>query len=192
MAKAFYQRALAANGQFRPAMQRMASLGAVGSTYALREPAAADATPVVAHPEVKHADAAPVAAASIDGASDDLVLRPAILDVGKKKKAPPQDAPMHVVSFVPPEPSAGGTRNCGCLIQLGAWRSQGDASIGWDRVAAQAGGLLGGATPRIVEADVPGKGHFWRLRTQAPSGTSAADFCAQLHAKGLSCIVAKS
>jgi hypothetical protein len=136
--------------------------------------------------------AAPVAAASIDGASDDLVLRPAILDVGKKKKASPQEAPMHIVSFVPPEPSAGGTRNSGGLIQLGAWRSQGDAAIGWDRVAAQAGDLLGGATPRIVEADVPGKGHFWRLRTQAPAGTSAADFCAQLHAKGLSCIVAKS
>lgn len=78
------------------------------------------------------------------------------------------------------------------MVQLGAWRDQGDAALGWDKVAAQAGELLSGATPRIVEADIPGKGRFWRLRTQAPSGTSAADFCSQLHTKGLSCIAAKS
>jgi tetratricopeptide (TPR) repeat protein len=193
MAKAFYQRALAANGQFTPATQRMASLDSVGNTYALREPGMADAMPVVAHRETKRPDPAPVATASVDGASDDLVLRPAILDVGKKKKTPPQhEAPMRVASFVPPEPSAGSPGNSGDLIQLGAWRNQGDAAMGWDKATAQAGDLLNGATPRIVEADIPGKGHFWRLRTQAPSGTAAADFCTQLRSKGLSCIVAKS
>ena len=192
MAKAFYQRALAANGQFTPATQRMAALGAVGSTYALREPGAVDAPPVVVHQEVKRPETAPIAAASVEGASDDLVLRPAILDVGKKKKPLPREASLHVASFVPPEPSAGTARNSGELVQIGAWRSQSDAAIGWDKAAAQAGDLLSGATPRIVEADVPGKGHFWRLRTQAPSGTAAADFCAQLRSKGLSCIVARS
>ena len=191
MAKAFYQRALAANGQFTPATQRMASLGAIGNTYALREPGAADPAPPIARREPKRSEPAPVATASVDGASDDLVLRPAILDV-KKKKTPAHEASMHVASFVPPEPSAGAARNNGDLVQLGAWRDQGDAALGWDKVAAQAGDLLNGATPRIVEADVPGKGHFWRLRTQAPFGTSAADFCTQLRNKGLSCIAAKS
>lgn len=191
MAKAFYQRALAANGQFTPAMQRMASLGTVGNTYALREPGAADPVPAVTHREPKHSEPPLVATASVDGASDDLVLRPSILDV-KKKKSPMREASAHVASFVPPEPSAGAAGNSGDMVQLGAWRDQGDAALGWDKVAAQAGELLSGATPRIVEADIPGKGRFWRLRTQAPSGTSAADFCSQLHTKGLSCIAAKS
>ena len=122
----------------------------------------------------------------------DVAIAVSILDVGKKKKPLPREASLHVASFVPPEPSAGTARASGELVQLGAWRSQSDAAIGWDKAAAQAGDLLNGATPRIVEADVPGKGHFWRLRTQAPSGTAAADFCAQLRSKGLSCIVARS
>jgi tetratricopeptide (TPR) repeat protein len=192
MAKAFYQRSLAANGQFTLAVQRMASLGTVGNTYALREPGTVDATPAVVHREAKRAEPAPLAAsATVEGASDDLVLRPAILDAGKKK-TPTREASMHVASFVPPEPSAGAAGNNGDLVQLGAWRNQGDAAIGWDKAAAQAGALLNGATPRIVEADVPGKGHFWRLRTQAPAGINATDFCTQLRTKGLSCIAARS
>lgn len=193
MAKAFYQRSLAANGQFTLAAQRMASLGAVGNTYALREPSAGDAAPAAVHREAKRAESTPpTTSATVEGASGDLVLRPAILDVGKKKKTPTREASMHVASFIPPEPSAGTAPNNGDVVQLGAWRNQGDAAMGWDKAAAQAGELLSGATPRIVEADVPGKGHFWRLRTQAPSGTSAADFCTQLRTKGLSCIAARS
>ena len=190
MAKAFYQRALAANGQFTPATQRMASLSAIGNSYTLREPGTADSAPAVAHREPKRPEPPPVVTASADGAADDLVLRPAILDV--KKKTPPHEVTMHVASFTPPEPSAGAAGNSGDMVQLGAWRDQGDAAIGWDKVAAQAGALLNGATPRIVEADIPGKGHFWRLRTQAPSGVSAADFCTRLRTKGLSCIAARS
>mgnify|MGYP001598072411 CR=1 FL=1 len=191
MAKAFYQRALAANANFASAGKRMAALGAVGDTYTLHAPEDAKTAPVVAQQEVKRPQPAPQATASAEGAQDDLVLRPAILDVGKKK-APPREAAVHVASFVPPEPSTGSTGNSGELVQLGAWRNQGDAALGWNKAAASAGDLLNGASPRIVEADVPGKGHFWRLRTQAPSGVSAADFCAQLRTKGLSCIAARS
>jgi hypothetical protein len=78
------------------------------------------------------------------------------------------------------------------MVQLGAFHSQSDATLGWDRMVTSAGDLLNGASPRIVEADVPGKGHYWRLRTHAPSGTTAAAFCLQLKTKGLSCIAAKS
>jgi tetratricopeptide (TPR) repeat protein len=192
MAKAFYQRALAANSLFTPAAQRIALLGPLPANggYNLRAPGTPPEPKVATAPpseEIKLQKPAPRAA---DPAADDLVLRPAILDAGKKK--PSRETPVHVASFVPPEPSAGSAGNSGDLVQLGAWRNQGDAALGWDKVAASAGELLNGATPRIVEADVPGKGHFWRLRTQAPAGTSATDFCAQLHAKGLGCIAAKS
>jgi tetratricopeptide (TPR) repeat protein len=192
MAKAFYQRALAANSLFTPAAQRIALLGPLPANggYNLRAPGMPPVPKVATAPpseEIKLQKPAPRAA---DPAADDLVLRPAILDAGKKK--PFREAPAHVASFVPPEPSAGAAGNGGEWVQLGAWRNQGDAALGWDKAAASAGDLLSGATPRIVEADIPGKGHFWRLRTHAPAGTSAADFCAQLHAKGLGCIAAKS
>ncbi len=192
MAKAFYQRALAANSQFTPATQRVAGLGPLPANggYNLRAPGTTDTAPVVARTEMRRPQPAPAAVAE-EASQDDLVLRPAILDVGQKKK-PAREVPMRTASFAPPEPSAGALGNSGDLVQLGAWRSQGDAALGWNKAAASAGDLLSGATPRIVEAEVPGKGHFWRLRTQAPSGSSAADFCAQLHAKGLSCIAAKS
>jgi tetratricopeptide (TPR) repeat protein len=192
MAKAFYQRALAANANFTSAAKRIAALGAVGETYTLRAPDEAAPAPVVAREEAKRPPPAPVETASAEGAQDDLVLRPAILDVGKKK-APQREAAVRAASFTPPEPSSGApVGNSGELVQLGAWRSQGDAALGWNRAAAAAGDLLSGASPRIVEADVPGKGHFWRLRTQAPAGVTAADFCTQLRTKGLSCISAKS
>lgn len=192
MAKAFYLRALAANSQFTPATQRVAALGPLPANggYNLRAPGTADAMPAVARAEVKRPQLTPPAATA-QASSDDLVLRPAILDVGQKKK-PSREAPAHMASFVPPEPSAGVAGNNGELVQLGAWRNQGDAALGWNKAAANAGDLLNGASPRIVEADVPGKGHFWRLRTRAPSGTSATDFCAQLRTKGLACIAAKS
>jgi tetratricopeptide (TPR) repeat protein len=200
MAKAFYQRALAANANFASATRRIAALGAVGDTYTLRAPdeaapapaVARDPAPVVAREEIKRPQPEASVTASAEGAQDDFFLRPAILDVGKKK-APPRESPVRVASFVPPEPSSGAPVNAtGELVQLGAWRSQGDAALGWNKAAAVAGDLLSGASPRIVEADVPGKGHFWRLRTQAPAGTTAADFCTQLRAKGLSCIAARS
>ncbi|HSC61950.1 MAG TPA: hypothetical protein VLC29_12025, partial [Rhizomicrobium sp.] len=194
MAKAYYQRALAANALFTPATQRMAQLGPLPANgdYALRAPDASPEVKIAGTPpteEVKLQKSSFVAHTA-DPGSDDLVLRPAILDVGKKK--PSREGPLHVASFVPPEPSEGSTGNSGELVQLGAWRNQGDAALGWDKAAASAGDVLSGASPRIVEADVPGKGHFWRLRTQAPAGVSATEFCAKLRTKGLDCIAAKT
>jgi tetratricopeptide (TPR) repeat protein len=200
MAKAFYQRALAAKANFSSATKRIAALGPVGDTYTLHAPdkaapapaVARDPAPAVAREETKRPQPEAPVTASAEGAQDDLFLRPAILDV-RKKKAPAREAPVRVASFVPPEPSSGApVTDTGELVQLGAWRSQGDAALGWNKAAAAAGDLLSSASPRIVEADVPGKGHFWRLRTQAPAGTTAADFCTQLRAKGLSCIAARS
>jgi len=188
MAKAFYQRALAANANFAAAGKRMAALASVGNTYVLRPPEAPGATPVVTREAERRPQ--PQAMPASDDASDGLMLRPAILDV---HKTPQHATPARVASFVPPQPSAGSpVGNRGDLVQLGAWRNQGDAALGWNKAAAAAGDLLTGASPRIVEADIPGKGHFWRLRTQAPAGVSAADFCGQLRSKGLSCIAAPS
>jgi tetratricopeptide (TPR) repeat protein len=190
MAKAFYQRALAANGNFAAANKRMAALTSVGDTYVLRAPDEPATGPITAAPA--HAREEVMQPQSVSGdPSDGLMLRPAILDVHKKR--PERAVATHVAAFVPPQPSAGAPAgDRGDLVQLGAWRNQGDAALGWNKAAAAAGDLLTGASPRIVEADIPGKGHFWRLRTQAPAGVSAVEFCGRLRSKGLSCIAAPS
>jgi hypothetical protein len=75
------------------------------------------------------------------------------------------------------------------LAQLGAWRSEEEARVGWTMAQDSAGGLLEGLEPVIVRADIPGRGTFWRLRI-APK-QAVAQFCAALARQGLACIPAR-
>lgn len=191
-AKAFYERSLAANGMFTPASRQLASLGSANSSYALHTP---DRTPAVPNtPPAIAVDPKPAKvdlhkpAPRMEAAADAVGLRPAILGPQAARK----QKPIRVASIEAPELSEASSGTGGMLVQLGAWRSKSDAALGWDHAAASADNLLSGATPRIVEADIPGKGHFFRLRTRAPAGTSAEDYCAQLRAKGLNCIPVRS
>jgi outer membrane protein, multidrug efflux system len=79
----------------------------------------------------------------------------------------------------------------GPQLQLGAWRSEAAAMEGWNRATRQAGDLLDGLMPRIVAADVPGKGRYYRLRAAPVSRTDPLQLCKALVAKGLDCIVAQ-
>lgn len=189
-AKAYYERAVAANGMFTPASERLAGLGPVpgDGSYTLRSPetlVASTASEPRGDSAAKPVDY-PKPEAAPDPASVDLGLRPAILGAQPKVRA------VREAAASPASHSSPARTNDGDLVQLGAWRNQGDAALGWNRVAADAGELLNGATPDIVEADVPGKGHFWRLRTRVPSSLSADAFCAQMKAKGLNCIAVRS
>ncbi len=74
-------------------------------------------------------------------------------------------------------------------VQLGAWRSQAEASEGWDRAMRQAGETLKGLSPRIVAVDLPGAGRYYRLRVGTEQTRSRA-LCAALVTKGLDCIQA--
>ena len=74
-------------------------------------------------------------------------------------------------------------------VQLGAWRSQAEASEGWDRAMRQAGETLRGLSPRIVAVDLPGAGRYYRLRVGTEQTRSRA-LCAALVTKGLDCIQA--
>ncbi len=76
------------------------------------------------------------------------------------------------------------------IVQLGAWRSQGEAAVAWSRIARGATAELAGLTPQVIEADLPGKGHYFRLRTD-PGARGAAALCRALRAKGLACIVVR-
>jgi hypothetical protein len=76
-------------------------------------------------------------------------------------------------------------------VQLGAWRAEADAAYGWNRIVAGSGDLLTGLSPRIVGADIPGKGRYWRLRTAPGPGQSASALCDGLKARGIACIPVK-
>ena len=76
----------------------------------------------------------------------------------------------------------------GAEIQLGAWRSAAEAHAGWDKAKARAGGALDGLNPRVLVADLPGKGRYFRLRVTPGAGQSGAEVCARLAAKAVACL----
>ena len=76
-------------------------------------------------------------------------------------------------------------------VQLGAWRSEGEANAGWDKAKLRAGGALDGLSPHIVTADLLGKGRYYRLRVSVTGAQSRSSFCADLSAKGVACLPAR-
>lgn len=217
LAQSFYNKALAANASYTPASDRMTKLASASTGYTLHPPqsdpsvqvnmpTAAPTTPVTQDAFSQQVDLrpppseAPAETAPRKPHKDRAVvasfgLRPAILDGAKASKHP-----VHVASTAPkpipeiprPVERAAAPSSSGAMIQLGAWRDEAAAADGWNRIVGRSGGLLSGVNPRVVAADIPGKGHFWRLRAEPSSGEDAASLCEQLKAKGLACIVAKS
>jgi tetratricopeptide (TPR) repeat protein len=161
-----YERAVAADPHYALAGQRLAALstGAPSRAIILKPPPAAAPAPRIAlrpPPPAKPR----ITQANYDRSDTGTGLRPS------------EDAAA----------SAAG----GPLIQLGAWRDEASAADGWNHARAKAGGVLAGLTPRIVAADVPGKGLYFRLRANLAPGQSASSVCAALTAQGLGCMVVK-
>jgi tetratricopeptide (TPR) repeat protein len=74
------------------------------------------------------------------------------------------------------------------LVQLGAWRSQHEAEAGWNHAKARSGGALDGLANIIQGADLPGKGRYYRLRV-APGPFGAQNLCQKLRASSLDCML---
>lgn len=105
-----------------------------------------------------------------------VALRPALDQPARRRHAPEPE----------PEPGRGGAE-----VQLGAWRSESEASAGWQKARLRAGEALNGISPHIVTADLPGKGRYFRLRVAITAGQSQSAFCAGLSAKGVACLPAR-
>jgi tetratricopeptide (TPR) repeat protein len=172
MARGYYNKALAAAPGFPLALERLQALGTPAEGVAglpadtgvivLKPPGARPAMPLTLHRPEDRRDQASVPGRNAEPVPQPgSTLRPTIVE-----GAPAQ---------------SGGT-----LVQLGAWRSEEEARSGWAVAQQNAGGLLSGASPFIVRAEIPGRGTFWRLRV-APRG-AAAEFCARLAGRGLACI----
>ena len=75
-------------------------------------------------------------------------------------------------------------------VQLGAWRTAIEAARGWDRIQKRASGAMDGLSPRVVPANLPGRGTFYRLWVGPVLKASATRFCARLQSKHIDCIPA--
>jgi tetratricopeptide (TPR) repeat protein len=183
-ARAFYAKAVAADPGYVLASERLEAL------EGLPDNSIASAQEQVApHPPASTAASGSVANAkkAVGGAA---VLRKPMGSAGRES--------VGAMALRPALDQAGGGSQTGGLgrsaveVQLGAWRSEAEANAGWNEARLRAGGALDGFSPRIVPVDLPGKGHFFRLRVAVAAGQQLSSFCAGLSAKGIACFPAKN
>ncbi len=212
-ARSAYARAVAADAHYSLASERLAALGgapdgADADRVTLRAPApAASSTDAARGFRVAATEASREADGTIvlrappaRNGGDKVVLRPpaarSSADKPAPRPAPPRPArtlgglvlrpALDQKDQAPPRQGAGARE-----VQLGAWRSQAEADAGWDKAKARAPGLLGRLSARVVMADLPGKGRYYRLRVSPAPGQSQAGLCDSLVAQGLACLPAR-
>ena len=75
------------------------------------------------------------------------------------------------------------------VVQVGAFRSEGEADQFWDRLNKRYGSDLAGKAKDIERADLGAKGIYYRLRIGYFDGSTAAkSYCSDLKAKGQDCL----
>jgi tetratricopeptide (TPR) repeat protein len=161
----FYQQAFAANPAFDLVAQRLAALQSGQGA----EPAPKQPQPAPSAPRPSPGSATPPQNAVVSLGNEAPPLRPKIVD----------------------EPAKQGGAASGARVQLGAYRSRGEAEANWQRLISASNDLLGTLKPNIVKAEIAGKGTYYRLRTGVPDGQDANAFCRTLRARGLDCVVVK-
>jgi hypothetical protein len=110
--------------------------------------------------------------------------------------APPSPPPATAVAATQPSvPAAGGGATIAAgdfLIQLASLTSPEAAQKAWGGLQKKHPGLLGDMTVSIQEADIAGKGKYYRVQAgPLPNRATADDMCAQLKAAKQDCIVVK-
>ena len=207
-ARRFYTKAVAADPGYALASERLEALGGP-LEGAIAEPS----DMIVLHPPKASAAAKPALEVTKE-ADGTIVLRPQNAATPQALpvalKAIRHDAP-NQISDAPPghkrspakvvlRPAldqpvrtrhAGEPGQVGTEVQLGAWRSEGEASAGWEKAKLRAGEALNGLSPHIVTADLPGRGRYFRLRVAITAGQSQSAFCAGLSARGVACLPAR-
>ncbi|MCB2115592.1 MAG: SPOR domain-containing protein [Rhodobacteraceae bacterium] len=87
---------------------------------------------------------------------------------------------------IPQSSLVAGTR----LVQIGAYPSDADARLQWDKTAQRFGALMDGKR-RVIEEASSGGSTFYRLRIEGFTDADDADrFCAALRADGAECVAA--
>jgi len=210
-ARDYYARAIIVDPNYALASERLAALGgppdtvvassqapvlltppAVQSALSAKtvQPAGADSPRITLRPALDQAAKRPVPAQPAKQPVTEQTSQRPVVDQPAKQPAVEQSTlpatpqpPAPVQSVRQPAADQSGKGE----VQLGAFRSEAEARAAWAKAQTQAGQLLSGREPRVVVVDLPGKGRYYRLRTNPASGVSQRQFCDSLTAKGLGC-----
>ncbi len=110
-------------------------------------------------------------------ADEDPIVQQAENYVKKAAQVPPA---------VKKEPAASAVE-----VQLAALRSRAEAETVWKRLSVRHKDLLAGRSHRIMEANIPGKGTYYRLRVGAASAADGKSLCSRFSQRKQACILAK-
>jgi hypothetical protein len=109
--------------------------------------------------------------------------------------APAQPAAQAEVAAASPAaatPAPASTAPAGSFgVQIASLPSEADAQKSYRNLSSKFGNVLGGKPWEIRQADIPGKGTFYRVRIVAGSKDEAVALCEQYRAAGGSCLVSR-
>jgi tetratricopeptide (TPR) repeat protein len=159
-------------------------------TTARAEQAAAPMTPELPAPKSAPVHSRPSQGTAREKRPSAVVLRPPLAKPVAVRLHPPEAVPASFDRNSPALKPALDQLGMEAQIQLGAWRTEAEATQGWHRAVTEAAGVLGGYSPHIVAVDLPGAGRYYRLRV-ATDKSQAKSLCDALKAKGLACIPAR-
>jgi cell division septation protein DedD len=124
-------------------------------------------------------------------------LAPATKPVAPKEVAPaapvqpvtPKPEPAQITT--PPAETAPAAEPTGVQIQLGSFPNAALAASAWSKIKSSNQELLADHSPAFAQAEIPGKGTWFRLRVGGFADKAAAKaVCEQLQASGQACIIA--
>ena len=139
------------------------------------------------------AAAKPSAAAAAKPTSPPPAMKPAMTSTTPVATG----APHQLVVPVAPKPAAPVAEAAkpaagGYVLQIGAYKSQGDAEAAWKTYKVKHAALLSGYADDIQQADLGEKGTWYRLRVGGLSDREVATaLCERLKADGGACILGK-
>jgi tetratricopeptide (TPR) repeat protein len=206
-ARGFYHRALAINRNFKIAAQSIAFIDekrksiapSGGAAPALRlgggehapkphGPAILPPTPTVQPAKVAKSEGGTTKDAQVKELSAKVAAAKAEVERLKALKAlKATQKNQRAATAAPGRATSAGQ----AFVQIGAYRSQAEAEAGWHKVVAGAGDILSGQSPIYIPVDLPGKGHYIRLRLAMPGTAAARKLCTDLSSRGQDCIQAK-
>ena len=135
---------------------------------------------------VEKAQEKPAETTKQETASDDPIVAQAEKFTQEKQPQPPAPPAPVKPPVAAPAPSTGSVE-----VQLAALRSHAEAETVWKGLSARHRDVLGGKSYRVVEANIPGKGTYYRLRVAAASATAAKSLCATLTQRNQACILVR-
>lgn len=207
----FYASAVGANPGYRPAANRLLALRIKSAVAQLNAaPPATVKTASNTPPATPAAEPAPASVAKTDAAPPPIVkaansapmtpvarpeppppatvktlIRAPVTPATKSAQKPPPPTALARAAKPAPGVSAVADHSGTQEVQLASWQGEAPASQVWKKLLAKADPVLSGYSPHTVTADLPGKGHYTRLRVSARDGRQ---LCEALKAKGMACM----